>query len=251
MKLPRLIGALLAGTASFHLAFAHPQLSFLIVVYFAALFELTRLSRARDAFYAGLVLGLMVFVPKLAFFYTLFDVGAAALWLILAFWHALFAGLAWRIREEFKLSCALVLIAACWAGIEFFRSELYPLRFSWLAGGYAFAQQPGFLLAWLGVYGVGFALFWWASVITSMSGRPRVWAAVASMALLYLLQQIPPQVKSGAHRTVDLAGIQLEFPVELEVPAKLDLLKRKHPGADLFVLSEYAFDGPVPFRVRK
>jgi predicted amidohydrolase len=54
--------------------------------------------------------------------------------------------------------------------------------------------------------------------------------------------------KSEADVTV--AGMQLEFPVELEVPAKLDELARSVPRAEILVLSEYTFDGPLPAKIK-
>jgi apolipoprotein N-acyltransferase len=62
--------------------------------------------------------------------------------------------------------------------------------------------------------------------------------------------QFQPASPTVTNKTLRVAGIQLEFPVELEVPAKLDLLKQKHPDADIYVLSEYTFDGPVANCVR-
>ena len=58
-----------------------------------------------------------------------------------------------------------LLIPFLWTGLEYFRSELYYLRFSWLNTGYAFAGAPwqgGFKL--VGVYGVGFLLVSLAAV---------------------------------------------------------------------------------------
>jgi apolipoprotein N-acyltransferase len=42
----------------------------------------------------------------------------------------------------------------------------------------------------------------------------------------------------------------MEFPAPTEVPAALDKLLNCHREAELFVLSEYTFDGPVPERVK-
>jgi len=42
----------------------------------------------------------------------------------------------------------------------------------------------------------------------------------------------------------------MEFPAPLEVPAALDKLLDNHREAELFVLSEYTFDGPIPERVK-
>ena len=52
-----------------------------------------------------------------------------------------------------------MLIPFVWTGLEYFRSELYYLRFSWLNVGYAFAGAPWQgALKLAGTYGVGFVL---------------------------------------------------------------------------------------------
>jgi len=47
-----------------------------------------------------------------------------------------------------------------------------------------------------------------------------------------------------------VAGVQLEFPAPFEVTTALDKLLSRFPETDLFVLSEYTFDGPIPDRVK-
>jgi hypothetical protein len=49
---------------------------------------------------------------------------------------------------------------------------------------------------------------------------------------------------------LSVVGVQMEFPVELEVPGILDAALAQCPKAELFMLSEYTFDGPVPKRVK-
>ena len=52
-----------------------------------------------------------------------------------------------------------MLIPFVWTGLEYFRSELYFLRFSWLSPGYAFIGAPWqAALRLSGVYGIGFLL---------------------------------------------------------------------------------------------
>src|SRR5450759_2232474 len=51
-------------------------------------------------------------------------------------------------------------------------------------------------------------------------------------------------------KTVSAAGMQMEFPTEIEVVHGLDKLNWEFPQAQLFVLSEYTFQGLVPERVK-
>jgi apolipoprotein N-acyltransferase len=248
----RICAALIAlGAVTFHMAFAHPVLSPLIVIYLGCLVEITRAKSGRLAFYSGLVFGLCVFVPKLGFFYTIFNFAAVPLWLILALWHALFVLLGRRARGQFKTSYVLVRIENIRARSRILEGEIYPLKFSWMAAGYAFARHPNILLSIAGVYGSSFILMLLAAVISRSHGKRRLLTSAVALAALALITQLPPSTKSETNRPVKLAGIQLEFPVELEVPGKLDSLLKQFPDADILVLSEYTFDGPLPPRIRK
>jgi apolipoprotein N-acyltransferase len=239
---------LVAGVA-FHIAFANEVFSPLILVYLGCLVELTRARTGRLAFYSGLLLGLLVFAPKLAFFFTIFSFAAVPLWLILALWHALFVYLGQRARANLPAPAALALIPIFWTGLEYFRSELYPLKFSWLSPAYAFG--PNGALSIFGAFGITLVLLFVLAGISQLPRKPRLFASVTVFALACgVALPSRPQAQNAAGKTLRLAGMQLEFPVELEVPGKLDLLKQKYPEADIYVLSEYTFDGPVPKPVR-
>jgi len=54
-----------------------------------------------------------------------------------------------------------------------------------------------------------------------------------------------------AFETLDVAGVQLEFPRTTEVIAALNTLYDKYPQTDLFVLSENTFPGAVPDSVKE
>lgn len=240
------VGLVLLAAAAFHISFSTIALGPFILVYLGCLIDLTRARSGRLAFYSGLLLGVLVFAPKLAFFYSIFGLAAAPLWLILALWHALFCYFGWRARAALPSRVALLMIPVLWTGFEYFRSELYTLKFSWLSPAYAFG--PNSALSWLGAFGVTLVAMFVLSAITMLKLRHRV---VASAVLLCVAASLHHRsIAPTPARGIRLAGMQLEFPVELEVPAKLDLLKRAHPDADIYVLSEYTFDGPVPNAVR-
>src|SRR5881394_2440023 len=152
--LPPAIGAV----AAFHLAYAVPRFGFLVVLYLYFLFQLAALPTPRKAFYFGLVIGYGVYAPHLAFFLKIFGWPAMALWTVLAFWLGVFLALARLYRRRFG-RLAVVLVPCLWTGLEYFRSELYYLRFSWLNVGYAFSgstYEP--ILKLLGMYGIGFVM---------------------------------------------------------------------------------------------
>jgi apolipoprotein N-acyltransferase len=147
---------------------------------------------------------------------------------------------------------AVVLVPFVWTGLEYFRSELYYLRFSWLNVGYAFAGSPQiFSTTHLGMYGVGLVLMALAASLCLLpKGRAGIWGSVGLVALgCFVNLPDNPKAAKGTN-TLQVVGLQMEFPAPLEVPAALDKLLDAHREAELFVLSEYTFDGPIPERVK-
>jgi apolipoprotein N-acyltransferase len=243
-----LLGAV--GIGCFHLAYLVPECAFLISVYVLSLCGLTALPTLRRATYVGLAMGLGIAVPQLAFFARIFGPGALLLWLICGAWIALFVALGWCCRRRWP-SWGLVWLPVLWTGCEYFRSELYYLRFAWLTPGFAYAAAPG-AAHWLGVYGIGFVLAVGAVGVLAVRREFRPVALAGLVGLGLVLQVVPArqaEIRSGGG--VRVAGVQMEFPAADEVIVQLDQLRRAHPDAQLFVLSEYTFDREVPDVVRK
>jgi apolipoprotein N-acyltransferase len=247
----------LAAAAAFHLAYSVPLLSFLIVAFLYCLFELSRAATWRLAFLCGLGAGMLAYAPQLAFFWTIFGPAAIDFWLVLAFWLGVFVALLRAVRLRHGAVAAVVAAPVLWTGLEYFRSELYYLRFSWLDAGYALAMYPQALrFDWFGVYGIGFvgmALVGWFSL------QRHPWLRIVAAGLLVasglflngharLWWARPPG--ETATRSPYVLGVQLEFAQEEEIISALDDAVRQHPGVDIIVLSEYAFQGPVPETVR-
>src|SRR5580692_3733099 len=144
---------------AFQLAYSFPACSFLIVVYLWGLFQLTRLKTARQASYLGLLVGMLAYAPQMNFLWTIFGPAAIALWFVPAFWIRMFLVLGRSCRMHFGKWQAILLMPFLWTGLEYFRSELYYLRFSWLNAGYVFSNNLQWLpMRHLGVYGFGFAI---------------------------------------------------------------------------------------------
>src|SRR5258705_9497764 len=141
------------AAASFHLAYLFPPFASLIGVYLFALWQLSRQGTRLQAMNTGWVLAFLVYAPHISFFWTIFGPAAIALWLVLGFWLGLFLALVRFARERLGNTAAIILAPVLWTATEFFRSELYYLRFSWLNAGYAFAWTDGLpAFAWIGVY---------------------------------------------------------------------------------------------------
>lgn len=243
---------ILASAASFHLAFLFEWLTGLVLLYAFALIQLATGSIPRTAFRTGFAAGFLAFVPHLVWFWNLFGATAICLWVVLPFFTGLFTALLSALVHRFGPRF-LLLAPVLWTGVEFFRAELYPLKFSWLAPAHVFSSHGGLIpISTFGLYGIGFLIFLLAA-LGSFLPRRLAWPAVlAGAALISLLALIPARLPHGpAFAELRVAGVQLEFPPELAVPGHLDEIITKHPEAQVLVLSEYAFDGPVPARVRE
>ncbi len=243
------------GVVSFHLAFLFPPLAFLTAVYLFAVFRLSEVSTPRRAMWAGITVGLLCFGPQLGFFYTIFGFSAVALWAVLAFWLGMYVMTQQLVRARFGVQPALWLAPVLWMGFEFFRSELYFLRFTWLSAGYAFAEGPNLkLIYWPGVYGVGFLLMASGVWLSTLPRQQRLGATATGLALLALVCNVPllsPVNESVGAKPLRIAAIQIEHKHDLEALEALKLLRAKQPEAQVLVLSELAFDGLVTSRVRK
>jgi apolipoprotein N-acyltransferase len=243
------LGSCFTAAAAFHLAWSNPKATAFILVYAWGLIRLAAGSTAAQAFRFGFLCGYLVFAPHLFWFTNIFGWAAVCLWAILAFLTGLFVALLRCWHARFPRTASWLATPILWIGIEFFRSELYFLKFSWFTAGSVFSGNLGWApLGMVGVYGIGFLVF----LLASLTARLNLTTKGALLCCALLLTNWTPAPRQGPiDRTVKVAGIQLEFPLDLEVPGHLDRVLRQHPDAEILVLSEYSFDGPIPVRVRE
>ena len=177
------------------------------------------------------------------------------LWLVLAFWGGLFTAIVCGSFQRWGKVRAAWLIPIIWTGIEYFRSELYYLKFSWLNVGYAYPNFQFAPLVTLGMYGVGFIAFSVAVIFVFRNSLRPLHLKYASLVLLLLVPltwvfQLDTGLKIYAyranHEAVSLVGVQTEFPQVSLIPRMLNQALAKNTNAPIFVLSEYTLDGPVP-----
>ena len=228
-----------------------------IVLFLVSMYRLAHARTRPHAMYAGWILGLLIYGPQLSFFWGIFGAAAIALWLVLATWLSAFLVLQrfaiLKLRPHFAALAAPFL----WTGLEYFRSELYYLRFSWLSIGYTFAEFPrAAFIPWLGTYGLGFVLMLVAAQWPFHNGISpgKRWTWLIGLAVLVAaasLTESSAKTRISGVSELKIAGVQLEFPDETTVVAELDKLLASSPQTQLFVLSEYTFMGPVPRKVRE
>jgi apolipoprotein N-acyltransferase len=244
------------AVASFHLAYSAPYLAILTVVYVFALLQLMRARTGRQSFYLALCVGMFIAAPQMSCFWVLFGPSSIVLWLILAFWSALFVTLGRLCLNNLGAVRGGLLLPFLWTGLEYFRSELYYLKFSWLNIGYAFSNSAyATLLKFAGMYGIGFLAVAIATAVLVLGlKRAAVWTfatvlAITAVCLLWFFLLAPYAKLKGPTR-VQVAGVQLEFPAEFEVINALDKLIEAKPETQIIVLCEYAFMSPIPDKVK-
>src|SRR5215469_12507991 len=237
---------LVAGAAAcFQLDYSSESfapLRLLIVGYVICLAQLARLKTTRQSFYAGLAAGFICVAPQLTCFWKIFGPAAIVLWIILALWIGAFTGMTRAALARFGPKWTAALVPFIWTGLEYFRSELYYLRFSWLNVGYAFSGEP-IQIHIFGIYGMGFLAALCASFFLL---RGRFSFIGLGLFLAIVFTALPADKPYRTPSQIHIAGLQMEFPSEHEIPAALDSLLAQHTNADLLVLSEYTLDGPVP-----
>ncbi len=241
--------ALLAvgAVGAFHAAFMVPALCWLVLAYLGCLFALRRLATARQAFYVGLAIGLGVFVPQMGFLWTIFQAAAIPLWLILALFHAAFLLLLNRVEFRLGTKWAVILAPVLWCGIEYYRSEVWWLRFSWFGAGAVWGVEwSDDWLNYVGTYGLGFLSMLLAALLDGIPVR-----IVPTFSLLVMWTLAQPTIHRFSDSGFPVAGLQLEVPTVPDLLAGLDKLVKSHPEAELLLLSENTFaEGPPPASVK-
>lgn len=240
----------------FNLAYASlkiPLAGLLIFGYAYFLIQLANQSTVRRAFYFGLGVGFACAAGQAFFFWHIFSAAAVILWLVFGFWIGLFAAISCGCIRRWGMAKAICLLPVLWTGTEYFRSELYYFKFSWLNVGYVFSNLPVFPLHLLGMYGVGFVVFTIAAAAGCfIQGIKTFWMTrfivglIVAMMLTWLFQLLSAARLGPSPAPLTLAGVQIEFPPEHIIPEILNLALAQNTNAPIFVMSEYTLDGGVP-----
>ncbi len=259
------LGFILGAVVCFHLAYTPAQsglLAFAIVGYVIGLVQLARLPSTRQCFYVAMGVGFACFAPQLGFFWNIFGAFAIALWLVLALWIAAFVVITHVAIVQLGWKRAAFLTPFFWTGLEYFRSELYYLKFSWLNVGYAFAESSIVRWSHLGVCGVGFLSAAFAACFLVIRRErllrltlSELLALVVTFGVLAaLLIPTMSEMRGYGRPKLVLAGIQLEFPetsrIEQSLVKTIRISEQDKARAwwgltnvDLVVLPEYTLDG--------
>ena len=241
--------SLLSALLFLNLSFTYEVLGvgiffYLLSLLCAVLFAPSR----RQLFYFVLLVGVINCAIQLNFFYGLFKTAAIPLYAILAIWVALPCLLTRILLDRFGHK-AILCFPFMWTACEFFRSELYYLKFSWLSGGMALSHPfynglPGLF----GFYGVSFIFLLIVAVaIVIPKSRYKPFAGLLIIPALCMSYIQPKQNRPGPN----VLGVQLEYPFEQQVLAHLEKNIERYPETELIVLSEYSFPGDIPASIRE
>lgn len=191
-------------------------------------------SRAR---LLGFLFGMTAFGLSLSWLWNLFGAVSIVLWVILAAFPALFGHMQGLARHLTGWKFA-AFTALNWAGWEFIRAELFPLKFPWMTVGLAIG--PNALLAWIGVYGVGML------VVLLLASFRAVIPLCISAGLVTALYGAASLNRPINKLDVDLpiAAIQLE---NTSVDRFIEVTRELPPEIRYVVWPEYA----LPYDVRK
>jgi len=238
------------AVAAFHIAYTIPQCSFLIAVYLYCLFRLAWVRKTTLALCLGLIVGLATFVPHFFFFWTIFGPLAIAFWFICVIWLVLFLLLSRTSLARLNRMVAILVIPFVWTGCEYFQSELYYFRCSWLIPGYAFSYNPqNLFLNYIGVYGIGFIIMFAIAVLLLLPAKK----AFLTKIVLLLLLAADVNIRAAPYDTFTqnegpfVVGVQVEPAVAKEPTPLNEILSylnqaiKEHSNADIVLLPEVTF----------
>ena len=234
----------LLTVSSYHIVSFGGVFTGLLPLFFLGLFKQIEINSGKKAFYWGLANGMLIYSIHLRFFFNIFSTAAIVLWLILALWLALFFAAASHFDKRLSAKLKILAIPALYFSLEFFRSELYMLKFSWGTAGFQTFKNAQFLgVNFTGLYGFSLLLFVLVSLAMTLKNKLKI-AAISTLCLLLTILSAIPQ-KSQLDNTTNsplITGIQLEFPDKKDLLAALDEALTKNPQSDIFMLSEYAIN---------
>ena len=233
---------ILVACGSSILAFSFPIMGGFIFIYPISIILLSQRCTLKSSLYLGFVIGLLTTAYHLFFFSGIFGPLAFLLWSVLGIWLSLFSASANLAFKRFG-SKAYFLMPFFWLFFEYFRSEIYVLKFSWLAPGMALSHRYWNFLASYGFYGATFLVLTLFSAM-QMWRSSRRFSMILLIIGMVILGNVPTpysEIKSGPI----VSGIQMEHLNRGAVLNGLNKLITHKPETQLVVLSEYTFRNGV------
>lgn len=202
MKLKKQFGLILFSGLILPLCFAPFGLWWLLPLTLVPLLYVIENTKPKHAIYLGILEGTIGYGLCLHWLFFIFGTAAIPLFVILATFIGFFAFIFNVVSKPIKHDILKVALAAMiWTALEFYRSEIFFLRFPWLSIGSA--VEPTILLPMIGVYGVSFVVIF--SCVAMIYKKTRVigYVLFICIALLVKFNHKPIQHdKEGIRTTV-------------------------------------------------
>lgn len=150
-----------------------------------------------------------MFGSSLNWLFHLFGPLAAALLCVLAFFSALGGwAFGWASQRHPHAAWLPLFAATTAAGLEYFRSEWFPLRFPWITPGTGLG--PTWLSPWIGVYGASFLILLGAAGVARGRRGGKISGAILLIALFALRLSPPPRMEPDGKHAVQVTLVQSE-----------------------------------------
>ena len=202
----------------------------------------TTTSTPRRAFYLGMLQGAIGYGTTLYWFFHIFAAAAMPLFAVMGLFTAVFCLLFNALDKQIRSPVLKVFVAATlWTAIEFYRSEVFVLRFPWVTPGVALG--PTMLSPILGVYGASFL------IVTAAAGfvyRKTVPLALLLSLCVLSLGLFRPGPVNEPDKTVSIT-VTVAQSEDCFLPSYVALTKAARVSPDLIIWPEYA----LPYDVRK
>ena len=236
----RIVGAAFSGVL-LSLCFPMWSMPWLMLPAITILLFAIRGTRGRAAFYLALLHGMIGYGLTMPWMVKIFSGIAFGLFFLIAVFTALFSLIFIRLERRTRSGMWLALgTATLWTGIEFYRSEWFPLRFPWVTPGSAWG-----VAAWLPVIGVYGGTF--LTVLASalfLRRKTIIFGAILSVLLISQSFWKPAEVIVTDADAVVVGLVQLEGqPLETYIQ-QTQLLKKQNP--DLVIWPECS----LPYDIR-
>lgn len=205
---PARLGLALLSGAIYSLAYPPLGWGGLVVVGLGGLLIALHGQHGTRARAIGFIHGITVFAVSLSWLFQLFGWLSLLLWCVLAAFTALFAEMQGRASSRGITGWKFIAFTALnWAGWEFIRAELFPLKFPWMTVGLAI--RPNSLLPWIGVYGVSIVVVLGAALLVAGKWKPAL-ALLALITASIILPFHQPSPLENDPLAVKVGGLQLE-----------------------------------------
>lgn len=197
----------------------------------------------RHAFYLGVCQGMIAYATSLWWLWNIFAAGAICLWATMGLFTAVFAALLGAVQGPFPSPLLKAAVAGLWwTAVEFYRAELFTLRFPWLTAGSVLG--PTWLSPIIGVYGSSFLVLFACAGLLYKRSMPVAGALGLALFASALFPPGPVSINDNSEFLV-VAVVQCE---DGELQSLLSLTQESSSAKpDIIVWPEYA----LPYDVRR